>query len=34
MNGLAITIFVGQLPKMFGFSVDADGLIPEAVAFA
>jgi MFS superfamily sulfate permease-like transporter len=34
MNGLAITIFVGQLPKVFGFSVDADGLIPEAVAFA
>src|SRR4030095_13487264 len=28
MNGLALTIFVGQLPKLFGFSVDADGLIP------
>ncbi|MCB1261013.1 MAG: STAS domain-containing protein [Acidimicrobiales bacterium] len=24
MNGLAITIIVGQLPKLFGFSVDAD----------
>jgi high affinity sulfate transporter 1 len=34
MNGLALTIFVGQLPKLFGFSVDADGLIPEAVGFA
>jgi high affinity sulfate transporter 1 len=34
MNGLAITILVGQLPKLFGFSVDADGLIPEAAGFA
>jgi high affinity sulfate transporter 1 len=33
MNGLALTIFVGQLPKLFGFSVDADGFIPEAVGF-
>src|SRR3954462_10759559 len=24
MNGLAITIIVGQLPKLFGFSVDSD----------
>ena len=24
MNGLALTILVGQLPKLFGFSVDAD----------
>ena len=30
MNGLALTIVVGQLPKLFGFSVDADGLIDEA----
>jgi high affinity sulfate transporter 1 len=34
MNGLALTILVGQLPKLFGFSVDADGLIPEVVGFA
>ncbi|HSO52224.1 MAG TPA: sulfate permease [Actinomycetes bacterium] len=34
MNGLALTILVSQLPKLFGFSVDADGLIPEAVGFA
>ena len=34
MNGLALTILVGQLPKLFGFSVDADGLIPETVGFA
>src|SRR4029450_7719576 len=33
MNGLALTIFVGRLPKLFGFSVDADGFIPEAVGF-
>jgi high affinity sulfate transporter 1 len=33
MNGLALTILVGQLPKLFGFSTDADGLIGEAVAF-
>ena len=33
MNGLALTIVVGQLPKLFGFSVDADGLIEEATAF-
>jgi high affinity sulfate transporter 1 len=33
MNGLALTILVGQLPKLFGFSTDADGLIPEARAF-
>jgi high affinity sulfate transporter 1 len=31
MNGLALTIFVGQLPKLLGFSVDADGFIGEAV---
>jgi high affinity sulfate transporter 1 len=29
MNGLALTILVGQLPKLLGFSVDADGLIGE-----
>src|SRR5215208_6578249 len=34
MNGLALTILVGQLPKLFGFPVDADGLIPEAAGFA
>ncbi|MCU0483200.1 MAG: SulP family inorganic anion transporter, partial [Chloroflexi bacterium] len=33
MNGLALTILVGQLPKLFGFSTDADGLIAEAIAF-
>jgi high affinity sulfate transporter 1 len=33
MNGLALTILIGQLPKLFGFSVDADGLIGEFVGF-
>ena len=34
MNGLALTIVVGQLPKLFGFSVDADNLIDSAAGFA
>ena len=33
MNGLALTIVIGQLPKLLGFSVDADGLIKEAKGF-
>ncbi|MEV4641452.1 sulfate permease [Actinoplanes sp. NPDC049548] len=33
MNGLAVTILVGQLPKLFGFSVDGDNLISEAAGF-
>ena len=31
MNGLALTILVGQLPKLLGFKVDADNLIGECV---
>ena len=34
MNGLAVTIFVGQLPKLCGFSTDADDFIDELRAFA
>ncbi|TWF74167.1 high affinity sulfate transporter 1 [Pseudonocardia hierapolitana] len=34
MNGLALTILVGQLPKLFGFSVDASGLFAELIGFA
>ena len=34
MNGLALTILIGQLPKLFGFKVDADGLIGEIAGFA
>ena len=33
LAGLAVVIFVGQLPKLFGFSTDASGLVAEAVAF-
>jgi high affinity sulfate transporter 1 len=33
MNGLALTILIGQLPKLFGFSVDANGLIDETRGF-
>jgi high affinity sulfate transporter 1 len=33
VNGLALTILIGQLPKLFGFSVNADGLIDETRAF-
>ena len=33
MNGLALTILVGQLPKLFGFSVDASSFLGEAAAF-
>ncbi len=31
MNGLALTILVGQLPKLLGFKVEADSLIGECV---
>ena len=33
MIGLGITIIVGQLPKLFGFSTDANGFIHEVRAF-
>jgi high affinity sulfate transporter 1 len=33
LAGLAVTIVVGQLPKLFGFSLDADGLLAEVAAF-
>ncbi|MER6468649.1 SulP family inorganic anion transporter [Streptomyces collinus] len=31
MNGLALTILIGQLPKLLGFKVEADGLLGEFV---
>lgn len=31
MNGIALTVFVAQLPKLFGFSVPA-GSVPEGIA--
>ena len=33
MNGLALTILVGQLPKLFGFSVSGDNFIEELKGF-
>jgi high affinity sulfate transporter 1 len=33
MNGLALTILIGQLPKLFGFKVEAQGLIGEFTGF-
>src|SRR5262245_487934 len=33
MNGLALTILVGQLPKLFGFSVEGDGFRAELTGF-
>jgi MFS superfamily sulfate permease-like transporter len=33
INGLALTILVGQLPKLFGFKVDADGSLGEVTGF-
>jgi len=33
MNGLALTILVGQLPKLFGFKVEADSFLGELAGF-
>jgi high affinity sulfate transporter 1 len=33
LNGLALTILVGQLPKLLGFKIEATGLISEFAAF-
>jgi MFS superfamily sulfate permease-like transporter len=33
LAGLSVTIFIGQLPKLFGFSTDASGLANETRAF-
>jgi high affinity sulfate transporter 1 len=33
MNGIALTVLVGQLPKLFGFSVEGNGLLQELAAF-
>ena len=34
LNGIAIVVLVGQLPRLFGFSTDAQGLFDEVQAFA
>jgi high affinity sulfate transporter 1 len=33
MNGIALTVLIGQLPKLFGFSADGDNVLTESVAF-
>jgi high affinity sulfate transporter 1 len=33
LNGIALTVVVSQLPKLFGFSTDAGGVVPETMAF-
>src|SRR4051812_15223237 len=33
LNGLAVTIVVGQLPKLFGFSTDSSGFFDDVRAF-
>jgi MFS superfamily sulfate permease-like transporter len=34
LNGIALAVIVSQLPKVFGFSVDAEGSTRQLVAFA
>ena len=34
MNGIALTVLISQLPKLFGFSVQGDGLLIKVSAFA
>jgi high affinity sulfate transporter 1 len=33
MNGIALTVLVSQLPKLFGFSISAENLVGEIAAF-
>jgi high affinity sulfate transporter 1 len=34
MNGIAVTVLIGQLPKMFGFKVEDDGPLRKLIAIA
>src|SRR6185312_4318013 len=34
MNGIALTVLIGQLPKLFGFSIDSDGPLRNLWAIA
>ncbi len=34
MNGIALTVLISQLPKLFGFSVPGDGLLVKVSVFA
>ena len=33
MNGIALTVLVGQLPKLFGFSAEGNGVLAQTAAF-
>ena len=33
LNGIAVVIVIGQLPKLFGFTVESGGLAREAAGF-
>jgi len=32
MNGIAVTVLIGQLPKSLGFSIDGDGILRQVLA--
>jgi len=34
MNGIALTVLISQLPKLFGFSIDSDGPLRNLWAIA
>ena len=34
MNGIALTVLISQLPKLFGFSIEADGPLRRSLAIA
>ncbi len=34
MNGIALTVLISQLPKLFGFSIDSDGPLLDLWAIA
>jgi high affinity sulfate transporter 1 len=33
MNGIALTVLIGQLPKLFGFTAEGSGVLEETAAF-
>jgi high affinity sulfate transporter 1 len=33
MNGIALTVLIGQLPKLFGFSAEGNGFLEETASF-
>lgn len=33
LNGIAISIFLGQIGKLFGFPIESDGIVPQLIEF-